>query len=71
MRPAATRRKRLKLPPHRRQSLAQLSKEEKIDQNKQYNVMTLVEIENLIPNTPYAQIIRSTGVDKAKKIVVQ
>ncbi|MDO4694094.1 MAG: M13 family metallopeptidase [Eikenella sp.] len=49
---------------------AQLSKEEEIDKNKQYNVMSLQEIAKLVPNTAYVDVIKANGLDKSKKILV-
>lgn len=49
---------------------AQLSKEEEIDKNRQYNVMTLAEIEQLVPNTAYLEVIYANGLERSNKIVV-
>ena len=50
---------------------AQLSKEDSSDQNRQYNVMTLADIEKLAPDTAYLAVMKANGLDKAEKIVVQ
>ncbi|MDO4723590.1 MAG: M13 family metallopeptidase [Comamonadaceae bacterium] len=50
---------------------AQLAPEDKQDQNKLYNVMTLAALERLTAHTAYIATLKANGLDKASKIVVK
>lgn len=47
-----------------------MTPEQELDLAKQYNVMTLAQVQKMTPNLPILAIMKQQGLDKANKIVV-